>query len=188
MKNISTLFKLAFVVAAMGAIVSCGADNKTTTEDENGSYSSPVVSTELSRLKTQYRCESGSRFDLTFKTTAAISGGTLYGPFSTGRLSGTTSKTYIGMSGYNDFLVVNKVSGGYNVIMSMCPYGVLLKAGRRYSEFTADGGIYLNSTSTSGRKYGSAEGTDTHLVVEEYTSGSTRYPQDDVYTDFYPVP
>ncbi len=177
------------------ALISCGADNQTASTAANrntataGTYgTSPAIASEINQLKTRYACTSGARFDISFYTSSIASDTTIMGPFIPGNLgAATTAQSYVGMSVYNDLMIVVRQTNGYNVILSMCSYGVLLKPERHYSQFSASNGITI-STHTN-RSYGSVDAAiDTLLIADPYNAGNVSYPQGQAYTTFFRIP
>ncbi|HLE12323.1 MAG: hypothetical protein A2504_14915 [Bdellovibrionales bacterium RIFOXYD12_FULL_39_22] len=190
------LFKMIITLIMLLGLFSCGGENNTastatSTRDAvtNGTTygTNATVSADINQLKTRYPCQGGSRFDIPFYTSSVASDTTIMGPFIAGRLSGTVAQTYVGMSVFNDLMIVTRQSNGYNVILSMCSYGVLLKPGRHYSQFTAPYGIVLYSHTT--KSFSSVDAAqDTILLADQYNSGSIYYPQGQAITTFFRIP
>jgi hypothetical protein len=100
-------------------------------------------------------CDYGPRLrDVVFKTTNVGSPTAVAGPFQPGPLSGSVSETFLGVNYYTkDIIIVSKVSsGGYNIIMSMCPLftqgtggSPIISDQRALTNFDAPGGIYISS-------------------------------------------
>ena len=152
-----TLLTHIFVLGLMGLLASCGGDNSAPggSSSSTGLYGSPSAISEVNNLKSQLNCDYGPRMrDVVFNSTNPGSPTVIAGPFNQGPLSGNITETFIGANYYTkDIIIVSKVSsGGYNVIMSMCPLYTQGSSGspiisdqRALHSFQAPSGIYISS-------------------------------------------
>lgn len=136
-------FAKATSIALFAALflVSCGADNTVTGATTSALLPGTVLApgtvgtnsltqttiTELQRIATQLRCQTGaSRVQTNFYTQSLGQNSTqVQGPFIAGSLPGTPSAEFIGISQFGDIMVVSKVTSGsqiaHNVTLFFCP-------------------------------------------------------------------
>ena len=162
-------------------IASCGSNDTTLS---SSSALSAAVNSEISALKAQYSCT--GRFDINFYTSNVTSDTTVNGPFSPGLASDTAYETYVGLSVFNDLMIVTRTSAGFNVTLSMCPYESILNTSRTYSQFYADNGIilYQHTTSTIGSIDASIR---TILIADSAVIGGLTYDPAQVITTFFRI-
>ena len=182
------------ILSLMGMLYSCGSDNKTkkssSTSPGTGIYNTdPGVNNAINNLKATHQCQQGGArlADVVFHTTNVISnsniGGDQSGRLNPGSIGGTAAETYVGKSEINDLMIVTKYSGGFNVVLSMCPWGTAITPQTTFPEFYVDPyqGIVI-STDTRSAGYGGAIAMNTWLGAR-YQNGETRY----LDTHFYNI-
>lgn len=119
----------------------------------------------IQQVKSSFPCKQGQRLtqDVTFQTQGFNPSGTrtnIYGPFQQGSSAGSVHKVYVGVSSFNDIMIVSKATNGsqvsgYNVTLSMCSYkgndGIpYIDNSRPLSNFSAQGGITLDEDTHCG--------------------------------------
>lgn len=135
---------------------------------QNGTqYQTPNVSSgqsaQFQQIKSSFNCRQGQRLsqDVTFSTQGYNHGGsktTLAGNFQPGPIGGEVSQIFVGVSVFNDVMMVSRVGSGsqvrgYNVTLSMCSLSgtisqtrvPLIDDKRPLSNFNAKNGIVLDS-------------------------------------------
>jgi hypothetical protein len=91
------------------------------------------------------QCSSGARIRSYFQADSVVSVNTITGQFQamTTPASGAVSDYYVGVSTFNDLMVVTKMSGGsYAITLSMCPFGSTYTAARPAQQLGALSGQY----------------------------------------------
>jgi hypothetical protein len=134
----------------------CGKSNQVNTTsggqfgDVLAPSTSPITTQNLAQVFASRPCSQGVRISESKFTSSQISfaGDTLMGSFQPGYVSGTDYDRYIGISSFSDILIVEKVSNGnqvvgYNVIVSLCEYGELVKSGMQFNSIQFLSGITL---------------------------------------------
>ncbi len=175
LKRISPLLGLSILCLLA---TSCGdkenkiSDNNTGVtplQNNNGSQYLPNFtgsqSTQIQQIKSSFPCKQGQRLsqDFTFQTQGFNPAGTrtnITGPFQQGNSSGTVNKIYVGVSSFNDIMVVSKATNGtqvsgYSVTLSMCSYvgqdgTPYIHNSRPLTNFAAQGGITLDEDTHCG--------------------------------------
>lgn len=119
----------------------------------------PISVNDLNRIKGSFQCTQGSRLsrDITYHTNQGSNSSDtrIQGPFNPGALpgGGSTVKLFVGVSSFNDIMIVSKIANGnqvigYNITISYCsmssqngaPY---ISDQRAISNFQAQNGIVL---------------------------------------------
>lgn len=156
----------------------------------------PISVNDLNRIKSSFNCTQGQRLsrDLTYNVRSSQNSTqtTLSGPFNPGAIQGggSTVKTFVGVSAFNDIMIVTKIANGnqvvgYNVTISYCsmtgqngaPY---ISDLRPISNFRANFGIVLYEHVNCG--FGSVD------AAKETYAESANYqylPAFPIWTTFY---
>ncbi len=144
MKTAKQYTTIILLLLSTWLLTSCGTDNSVTRTAYSGNYSSvpgiigtpgndggtnhnPTTVSELQRIMSQIRCQSGQqRVQVNFYTqNLGMNSTQIRGPFIKGVLPGTTSAEYIGISQFGDIMVVTKVTNGtqigHNISLYFCP-------------------------------------------------------------------
>lgn len=137
------------------------------------------------QIKSSLNCQMGTRLvqDITFATQGAGNQSSnrtnITGPFQSGSVpGGSAQKIYVGVSQFNDIMMVSKVVNGsqvvgYNITLSMCPYvgqdqTPYYHDSRPISAFHAPRGIILDEDNHCG--IGSVDAAiDTRIVAAAHS-------------------
>lgn len=132
-------------------------------QQSGSQYQTPNVNSsqgnQFQQVKSSFPCNTGRRLgqDVTFSTQGYNHGGsktTISGPFRAGPIGGEISQLFIGVSKWNDVMIVSRVGSGsqvrgYNITLSMCSYSgngfPFIDDSRPLSNFQAPNGIILDT-------------------------------------------
>ena len=169
-------------------IFGCGKNNQVNTSNSGGlnqvlaPSTSPLTTASLGQIFTSYPCNSGNRLqEIKFSSGQFnFTGDTLFANFAIGHLNGTDYDRYIGISSFNDILVLEKVSNGgqvlgYNATVSLCEYGALVQAGMNFQSIQFNNGITVSDNLNC--SYGSILSSSSTMQA---TNGF--YPVETVFT------
>lgn len=207
----------ALLALSLIALASCGQKDNKVSGNVGGGYnnSGPQSGTQYNtpnlgsgnanqfqQIKASFPCRQGQRLqqDVTFHTQGFNHGGSrtnVIGPYQPGPIGGTVSQIYVGVSVWNDIMMVSRVGSGsqvqgYNVTLSMCSYqanGVpLIDNSRPLTNFQSQSAIIIDSDVHCG--FGSVDSAMNTIL----TSGGIQYQQNgfpislqpfQIYTTFY---
>ena len=178
-----------YILALLSALIfGCGKNNQVNTSNSGGlnqvlaPSSSPLNASTLGHVFTSYPCGNGKRLqEVKFSTSQFnFSGDTLFSNFAPGYLTGTDYDRFVGISSFNDVLVLEKVSNGnqvmgYNATVSLCEYGALVQAGMNFQNIQFNNGITISENLNC--SYGSILSTSS---VMQPSNGF--YPVETVFT------
>lgn len=170
-------------------------------------YQAPSVDSgqgnQFQQIKSSFRCRQGQRLsqDVTFSTQGYNHGGsrtTISGPFQPGPVNGKVSQIFVGVSAWNDVMIVSRVGSGsqvrgYNITLSMCSYSgngtPFIHDSRPLSNFQASNGIILDSDNHC--NFGSVDAAKNTIMQSAQTTyqgdfgNQVNLPAFTVYTTFY---
>jgi hypothetical protein len=214
-KGILAFIKMLLITSLIIFVASCGSDNKVRSSqtsssgtsgtsgtnetgsdgyDGNGTVAtnngiSDEIQSEIAKMKSDLSCwyQDGSRLEFSFTGDSSLiySATNLRGYASSGEKSGTVLATFVGVSYYNDIIVVTKLDDNkFNFYMSMCPYGSIILSGRPYGnqmyvDITVDYDTYSD--------LGSIDGAYTEFTASAWSNGGVNYTEKPVKTKFGPL-
>jgi len=159
---------------------------------------------QFQQILSSFNCRQGQRLDqiVTFHSQGSNQGGgsrtTIGGNFQPGPIGGEVSQLFVGVSAYNDVIIVSRVGSGsqvqgYNVTLSMCSYSgsnlPLIDNKRQLSNFQAPNGIVLDTDSHC--NFGSVDSAKETTMQSAAISFQNQYgntinlPAWTAYTTFY---
>lgn len=200
--------KSILALSTLMILASCGGDNKSSTSgSKNVNWTGQSVSPQntpssinslYNQLSSALPCKTGQR--LSTIQQFSIQGGQnsyynsqnrLSGNFNTGTISGTTGQLYMGVSTFNDIMIISEMTNGnsvvgHNVYLSMCASQNLIIEGRTLSAFQAPNGIVLDKNTSC--PYGVVDAAiNTYLQADSYQTQYGTLNPAAVWTTFYEV-
>lgn len=204
MKN---TFKNLMVLSSLMMLASCGGNNSTSSTNgsvitNTGTVSASNTPTDVqslyNKLASALPCKSGSRlstiaqFSLSGTSSSYnYSQKKIAGSFSTGTIGGSVSQLYMGVSIFNDLMIIAEMTNGssvvgHNVYLSMCTQSSLIIEGRTLSGFQAPNGIVLDKNTSC--PYGVVDAAiNTYLQADAYSSSYGQIYPAAVWTTFYEI-
>jgi hypothetical protein len=191
MKHFKSL-PLAVMACAIIFSACGGKDNKITKalgmggNRNSSTYGDAQTSGSVEQIKAQFSCQ--RRSDVTFTTSSQGQAGgysktTIFGPFQKGVVGGIVNDVFVGVSKWNDLIIVGKVNNGsqvvgYNVTLSLCvtqplnganPATSLINEQRDLNNFSAPYGITIdNDTNCSVGNVDAAQQTSLIASPNQY--------------------
>lgn len=141
---------------------------------------------QFQQILSSFNCRQGQRLSqiVTFSTQGFNHGGsktTIAGPYQAGPINGEVGQIFVGVSAWNDVMIVSRVGSGsqvrgYNVTLSMCSFsqnGIpLIHDSRPLSNFNVQNGIILDTDNHC--NFGSVDSAKETVMQ----SGSTSFQGD----------
>lgn len=191
-------------------LASCGGDNKSSTSKNGaGNVITNSVSVKptntpssinslYSQLTSALPCKSGSRLS-TLQQYSIQGGSTSYynsqnklaGNFQNGTIAGNVGQLYMGVSTFNDLMIISEMTSGnsvvgHNVYISFCTSSNLIFEGRTFSAFQAPNGIVLDKNTSC--PYGVIDSAqNTYMQADSYQSQYGTINPAAVWTTFYEI-